>query len=640
VLRQESGNTGADGCRDGDVMSFWKKNLEAIKQMDIQLFEGLEQARQAEPAPDWIWTEAARDSTEILGVERDGKRVLLNSSYRPREEAVKFAGKIQLTENSITLFVGFGNGMIVSEILGKLNSEALLFIYEPSSALFCYALEHFDVAELLSDQRVALFVEGINETALGNNLSYALDNINVGVTVMEAHPKYTELFSDQYEKMQKVFKDCRKSALTNLSTVLERNRLMTENAVANLYFLLRSKLSTDLVGKFPEDMPAILVAGGPSLEKNYQVLHQAKGKALIMAMDRTARFLLDHDIVPDIFCSLDFAKNPALFEDERLKDIPFLYIPDLSHRVMNMVNGNKLIYGTGDYKFYDWLIQEYGKTPMELPLGGSVATFAFGFARYMGFRRTILIGQDLSLKDGQIYAGGWQTGRPEDEKDYIRVPGNVEEYVMTRGDFYVYLTWFKQAVKEAEGIMEVINATEGGARIEGTRVMTLQEAVDTYCTKEYDIAAIFDQQSFIVPPEKRQEAYGLLQGKQEEFLRLKKKAEEAMELARRCGVLNERGDRGKEFKEKNKRLSNITKLFDQDVAASLINKYVEHLMLQQDMDLYVTKDDDQEELSRLYHKLEYDYRMVYENVDGLVASYEAMLTRVKEAVCPETQGEA
>lgn len=612
-------------------MSFWDKNLEAIKEKDCDMFNKIQEHGSIEKNGQQFIIEQARDGSDILGITAEGRKVMLNSTYRPKDEAVKFAGKIELTENSITVLVGLGNGLVVSEILNKLNKEATLFIYEPSAELFFFVMEHFDMTDIIKDSRVSLFVEGIDEDILGNNLSFVLTNINVGVTVLEAHPKYRELFPQQYEKIKKVFKECRECALTNLQTIINRSRLMTENAIANIPYFLRSKLSTDYIGKFPEDMPAIIVAGGPSLDKNYEVLKQAKGKALIIAMDRTARFLLDRGIVPDVFCSLDFNKNQELFKDERLKDIPFLYMPDLSHRVMDIVNGNKLIYGTGDFKLYDSLIEEYGKKPIIIPVGGSVATFAYGFVRSMGFKRTILVGQDLALTGGKVYSGGLQNKRAEAEEfEHIMVPGNVEEMVETRGDFYVYLVWFNQAVKEVEGRMEVINATEGGARIEGTKVMTLQEAVDTYCTTEYDIGAIFDAEDYIFPQDKLEEVYSILEKRRVEIKRLKETAKKASEAARRCAVLTKRGDSGKEFKEKNKMLSKTGKLFDEDVAANLINKYTENLLLQQDMDLYVAENDNEKEMLRLYNKLEYDYNVVYENIDGLLERYDAMLTRVRE----------
>ena len=209
------------------------------------------------------------------------------------------------------------------------------------------------------------------------------------------------------------------------------------------------------------------------------------------------------------------------------------------------------------------------------------------------------------------------------------LPGNVEDEVETRGDFYIYWIWFTQAVKEAEGSIEVVNATEGGARIEGTEVITLQEAVDKYCAKEYDIKAILDREDYIFPQDRLDEVYELFVNKRKDIFKLKDTAKEAREAARRCKVLVERGDLGKEFKDKNKSLSKIGEIFEEDAAANLLNKYTENLMLQQDMDLYITEDDNTKEMLRLYQKLEYDYNVIYESVDAVLEKYDAALEEIK-----------
>lgn len=613
-------------------MSFLESNLTVLETEYPYLHNKITEFMQS---PDYteegLVIEQARDASDIIGVIRDGRKIMLNSTYRPEEEAKKFAGKICLTENSITVFMGMGNGVILTEIGKKLNKEASLLVYEPSAELFCFVLEHFDMVKLLKDERIAFYVEGMNEDILSNDLSFVMTNMNIGVTVLEYHPKYRDLYPEQCEKIKKIFKECRESALTNLNTVIDKSEIMARNAIANIKYLLRSKVASDFVGRFPEDMPMILVAGGPSLDKNYEVLRQAKGKALIIAMDRTAKFLLDRDIIPDMFCSLDFAKNIELFRDERLKDIPFLYIPDLSHSVLQLVDGRQLIYGGGDYKLYEWLLNQYGKDNPEIPFGGSVATFGFSFARYVGCKRLILVGQDLALTGGKTYAGGLKNARPEaEEMDRLMVPGNVEDMVETRGDFYIYLIWFNQAVKEAEGKMEVINATEAGARIEGTKIMTLQEAVDAYCQKEYSVADIFEEVEPVFSEDAIPEAYGLLEKKGKELHKLKKMAKDAARSAGRCKTLTERGDLGKEFKKENKALSKLGKIFDEDVAANLIDRYMEHMLIQKDLDLYVTEDDEKKEMLRLYEKLEHDYNIVYENMDEVIERYDAMLADVKE----------
>jgi len=74
----------------------------------------------------------------------------------------------------------------------------------------------------------------------------------------------------------------------------------------------------------------------------------------------------------------------------------------------------------------------------------------------------------------------------EDTKNMITVKGNYVDKIPTRRDFRIFLDWFEMYIKgakEHEGI-RVINATEGGAYIEGTEVMTLKDAIEEVCSKE------------------------------------------------------------------------------------------------------------------------------------------------------------
>lgn len=608
-------------------MSFYENNIEKLLIQNPILVQRMEEMNCENIAENSACvTEEARDGSFILGMVRNGKKVMLNSTYRPNEESKKYAEKICLTENSITVFMGLGNGIIPLEILGKLNKEAALIIYEPSKELFSYVMKHFDLTELLGDERVAVFVEGINEELLENNLGFHLTNMNVGVTILEHHPKYKDLFPAEKEKLDKVFKDCRDVAITNLSTVIEHSKLMTQNAILNLRILLKSKIASDFLDKFPKDLPIIIVSGGPSLDKNYKVLKQINNNAVIVAMDRTAKFLLNHGIRPNMFCSLDFSKNIELFRDERLQDIPFLYIPDLRHEALKVVDGRQYIFGGGSYKFYDWILKRQGKMPVDIPYGGSVATFAFSFATYVRSRKIILVGQDLALTGGKTYAGNMQNARSGAElMDRPMVPGNVEAMVESRGDFYTYLLWFQQAIRELSDDVEVINATEGGARIEGTTIMPLQEAVDRYCQKKYDINKIFDSVEPLYNRETIGEAYQMLEQKGKELIKIKDTVKNSLRAAERCYTLVERGDLSKEFKMLNKELSKTGKIFDENDVVDFVNKYVEHLLIQTDMDLYVTEDDNWKEMQRLYGKLKNDYHVIYDNIDAVIALYQKML---------------
>ena len=86
------------------------------------------------------------------------------------------------------------------------------------------------------------------------------------------------------------------------------------------------------------------------------------------------------------------------------------------------------------------------------------------------------------------------------------VEGNYEEKVPTQTDLYSFLNWYVETIREFKEHVKdfrVINATEGGAKIDGTEVMTLKEAIAQTCTKEVDIAACLDTLSPMLKEEDR-----------------------------------------------------------------------------------------------------------------------------------------
>ena len=70
----------------------------------------------------------------------------------------------------------------------------------------------------------------------------------------------------------------------------------------------------------------------------------------------------------------------------------------------------------------------------------------------------------------------------------------------------------------------VINATEGGAYIENTEVMSLKEAIKNECTKSVDIKACLDQLKPMLSVEKQRWSIDYMKGLPKEFEETKKLA--------------------------------------------------------------------------------------------------------------------
>lgn len=251
-----------------------------------------------------------------------------------------------------------------------------------------------------------------------------------------------------------------------------------------------------LDGTIPNTIPAIVVSAGPSLNNNIMELKKAVGKAFIIAVDTAVKPLVKAGIIPDMFAMLDGKKPLELVEVEEVREIPMVAYVTGAKSIFNYHTGKKFFLDE-NYRYVQELFAMNGKEIYQLPGGGSVATLAFSLVCHLGFDKIILVGQDLAFTGNKSHADGTfkETMAVEDTKDFLMVPGNVEKMVPTREDFDNYRKWFEEFIEYWKGIKDVqfINATEGGALIKGTQIMTLKDAISLYCTETVDIKSCIAQ---------------------------------------------------------------------------------------------------------------------------------------------------
>lgn len=99
---------------------------------------------------------------------------------------------------------------------------------------------------------------------------------------------------------------------TNKNTLNKKLQPWCQNLVFNVPTIIDSTPYDDLRGKF-KDVPAFVCAAGPSLKNNMELLKEAKGKSIIIAVDTSLRPLLEAGIVPDICVTHDANPNGCKF---------------------------------------------------------------------------------------------------------------------------------------------------------------------------------------------------------------------------------------------------------------------------------------------------------------------------------------
>ena len=444
------------------------------------------------------WDKAV-DGQRIMKVQHKEKCLYLAGKRNPIAPAINqinLMGKI--VPHAPIFLLGLGNINYLSQILQNTDGNNIIFVYEPMFMIFYRWMECIDFRELIGDRIVAFVIGGINDDQKSMKLLIngilTADRIPLMKVVMS--PNYEHFCYKEIIDFCNLIKENAERHAVNLGTRVRFNTVVAENFYNNVRFVKDNYMVGQLDGTIPNTIPAIVVSAGPSLNNNIMELKKAVGKAFIIAVDTAVKPLVKAGIIPDMFAMLDGKKPLELIQLEKVREIPMVAYVTGAKSIYNYHTGKKFFLDE-DYMYVWEIYKMNGKEIYHLPGGGSVATLAFSLVCHLGFDKIILVGQDLAFTGNKSHADGTfkETMDIVDTKDFLMVPGNVEKMVPTREDFDNYRKWFEEFIEYWKGIKDVqfINATEGGALIKGTQIMTLKDAISLYCTETVDIKSCIAQ---------------------------------------------------------------------------------------------------------------------------------------------------
>ena len=451
-------------------------------------------------------------------------------------------------EGAIFFIAGIGNPVYAKILLEEHRQTKLnIVIYEPSKEIFFKVLESIDITDLLQKDAKCIFViDGLTGVKVENVIQKmisveVMDHIKTFIL-----PNYEMIFAKEMLLFAKTIREKCESCATYINTRTNFSNVFAQNLFANAPYILDGYKTKQLIEVIPRDIPAIIVAAGPSLNKNIKELKRAKGKAFIIAVDTAIKPLASEKIIPDMFAIVDGRKPLELINTEDAKKIPLLTSISAANSVLSFHTGKKFFYNEG-YVYINSMFYRNGESFETVACGGSVATSAFALAFMIGIDTIILVGQDLALTGNKTHADGTFQEKMEtiDTSHSIMVPGNIEKEVPTRGDFKMYLEWYNQYIKDCKEYrkqFKVINATEGGAKIDGTEVMTLKDAIDRECKKEIDIQECFEKLHPVFDENERKKNLEFLQHTPEHYTEIRKAAIETNKLYKNLDKLCQHGN--------------------------------------------------------------------------------------------------
>ena len=454
--------------------------------------------------------EADTEQGKVLAVEKNNRFYSLNSFYDAQKAAEEWSEQFEcddMNDNSVIIVYGLSDGKSILKLCEK-RPACRVIVYEPCQDIFWKAMEYKEVAELAERKNVCLIVKGVCEEYFFHALQSILDYSNFQLVVQAVLPNYLQLFRQEYQEMLDVYKSVVELIIFTRNTMILRGVEIQHNAYGLARDMMESNSIIQLVDimkkKEMEDIPAILVAAGPSLDKNVEDLKKARGKAFLMVVDTALNTVLEHGIIPDLTISIDSRKPLNLFKNAEFKKIPIALSMNSNKEIVKK-NHARHFYEVDEQSYLTRIIEKLGKDTIQLPSGGSVANNALSLLYEMGFRTIILVGQDLAYPGGVEHAeAAYGKGNDKidtNKKKYIEVEDNFGNRVMTEANMNIYRKWIENYIT-AYDELKVINATEGGAKIAGTEFISLSEAIGQYCKKDFDAKQLLDIEPYFTEEEK------------------------------------------------------------------------------------------------------------------------------------------
>lgn len=524
-----------------------------------------------------VWLEQSWDGEVIFRIKK-GERVLYlggkREAKKPIEMWLERLGK--LPEYSPVFLFGIGSGAYLKALVKNTKKEVNIAVYEPSVRIFMKLLQEVDLSEEIKDRPIAFIVEEINTEEFEPVMNKILVFENMVFLKEEIHPNYKEWYAEKLMEKIKPLQRKVEGVMMNQNTGRRFSAYLANNVLSNLRYICDGYNTKGLALAVPTDGPAILVSAGPSLNKNIHELEKAKNKAFILAVDTALRPLLEAGIRPDAFVTIDARKPFHLIDVEGAEMIPMVAPTCAFHRITEHQRGKKIFYDDGygiPYKLYDL----NGKEFPEVGMGGSVACSAFSLLYKMGFQTIILVGQDLAYSGNKSHADGtFREKMPEEDTEgMIMVKGNYVDKIPTRRDFRSFLEWFNMYIKgakEHQKNLRVINATEGGAYIEGTELYALKDIIQETCQKEVQFSEKIEKMESDFSEEERKKAVEYLHGIPNEFDEIKKAAKQLEKLYRKLKKLSDSGNMGQDGVRKLlRRIKKLTKACREQEAFQLID---------------------------------------------------------------------
>jgi hypothetical protein len=413
------------------------------------------------------------------------------TSERPAQEAEKWCRSISVQGTAAIFMYGSGFGYSLFELFTKKQPHTLVVLFEQNIYLFSALLHYFDLEPIIKTQKITLLIGDIEHFAKAfDQLFFSVIFANCTAPAFAYTPIAQRNFKDQYQKIHKYIFSQLGLFVFYIGNDHLDNLIGLHNLLANMNEIVQNPFISCLKDKY-KNVPAFIIANGPSLDKNIQQLHKVQDKGLIISTESAIIPLMKNNIKPDILTIVERSKYTFTyhFEDNQYpEDISLLCLGLVDKQVFPSFRGGKIPIFRKQESINEW-INRYVGDGSSIDAGANVSHLALELAVYLGANPIIFVGQDYAYgPDGVTHSKDALYSEEKGKRAREILKSKPIVYVESNGGTMIPSNqlWldFKNGLERkiaAHCQNNIINATEGGAKIKGTKVEPLAFVIDKYC---------------------------------------------------------------------------------------------------------------------------------------------------------------
>lgn len=463
------------------MMDIYQKNLQALFKKDPLLFAKLKAIKEN------------KKYEVFLGNDSANFNLLDKETNTPLFEKSPLDSSLELYKNSeiymlypYLYYFGLGNGVFYRLLLGNENLKRLVVI-EPEIEIIFIVLNLLDFStEILENRLILLHASFCNYNMIASLFDMdKKSRLYARMYDLKLFNAYYERYSHQMIGINQHFTRALEHGAISVGNDAKDALIGIKQHAANLPEVIKSPSLVDFVSALKNRDTAIIVSTGPSLNKQLPLLKEIAPYATLFCIDASFPILAKAGIKPDIVLSLERVDLTAKFYEETpldfQKGVIFALTSIVHKRLIQAIKKGVKQFSFRPFGYTNLFdLHQYGY----VGIGMSAANMAYELVVHSRFKRCVFIGQDLSFsQSGNSHASGAIYGdreiKPKKDKDKIFIEkyggnGKVETTLVWK----LFLEFFEKDIFNTPYKLEVINATEGGARIKGTKEMPFKEVCD------------------------------------------------------------------------------------------------------------------------------------------------------------------